>query len=495
MKSTNAAAIDMLHGSPAPAMRGSAAMASSGGMPPPTGAHPYPPHPGDVQAKLHHHATSTTSGAGPGAHYSAAMRHYGAKAAAAWAARPARERRAVCFVLIFLGLVTMSVAQAVDTSAPAVAQAGLLPHIGLQAGGVLFADVNQYAIVAVADNDGSSASPTAPPPSLIGGNKAEAIPAATTRRDPATAVITGHLTFNVATKQWGIEWDGAPRWISARLAVGGRGMELSTLQYWRDDKLYACDDRTGIVYELTVHDGADPSAVPRFILPDGNGNVGRGMRCEWSTVKGDFLFLGSTGKPRTEVRTGAVMDTNALWVKSISPLGEVKHLDWSLAYERLRTAVGLPPAAAAGAGGGGGAAPAAAGYVIHECAAWSRVHRSWVFVPRHVSSGAYNPNDELKHGSTVLVITDAAFRTSRTVPLPQMRSSRAPYGVTECKFVPNGRDDALVIVKAVTHDDGTFESVVAMVSLDGRLIMDDAPMPPGFQFEALELRPMLHSAE
>uniref|UniRef100_A0A7S1QWB9 Apyrase n=1 Tax=Neobodo designis TaxID=312471 RepID=A0A7S1QWB9_NEODS len=443
------------------------------GVPPPTGAHPFPPHPGDVQAKLHH-----SSGGGAGAHYvGAAVRYYSNKAAAAWNARPARERRAVFFFLVFLVLVSLSVAQAVDTSAPAVAHAGILPNIGLQAGGVLFADVNQYAIVAVADNDGSPSSPTAPPPPTDGPDATEA---KRRRGDPATAVIMGKLTFSPATKHWSVEWGGAPQWISAMFAVGGRGMELSTLQYWRDDKLYACDDRTGIVYELTVHEGSEPTAVPRFILPDGNGNVGRGMRCEWSTVKGDFLFLGSTGKARIDVRSRGVIDTNAMWVKSVSPLGEVRHMDWTLAYAKVRSVLGITNAD---------------GYAIHECAAWSRVHRSWVFVPRHVSNAAYTPEDENKHGSTVLVITDAAFRTARTVPLPPMRSSATPFGVTECKFVPNGRDDALVIVKAVTKADGTFESVVAMVSLDGRLIMDDAPMPAGFQFEALELRPMLHSAE
>lgn len=398
------------------------------------------------------------------------------KVATTWANRPAYERRAIVFVVVFMLLVVLSVSRALDSTAPGVAgQIGVLPQVGtvLRHGGILIADVNQYAVTAVADNDGSSIGPTQPPRAASSSTSADQY--GTT---PSTAIVTGKLVYDSQHQTWQLEWSAAVQWIGALFAVNGRGMELSTLQYWREGRLFSCDDRTGIVYEITTQEGAKPQAVPRFILADGNGNVGRGMRCEWSTVKGEYLLFGSTGKPRTDVKSNLVINQDALWVKSISPLGEIRHLDWHDQYEKLRTSLGIFKGN---------------GYVVHECGVWSRVRREWLFVPRHVSSSPYDPADERRHGSTVMIIVDVNFRAPRVVALPPTKSSSTPFGVTECKFVPNGRDDLVVIVKALLRDDGTFQSVMAIVSVDGRLVMDDAAMPPGFKFEALELRPMLHS--
>jgi soluble calcium-activated nucleotidase 1 len=407
------------------------------------------------------------------------LRIFAARVAAAWGARPAYERRAVLFVLVFVLLVGLSVWSAVDAAAPVGGQVGgILPNIGGFGGhtGILVADVNNFAVTAVADNDGVSG------PAGASNSASEKLrkeigapPGAPT---PSTALVTGKLSFDPRTQQWSIEWSPTPQYVTGMITVGGRGMELGTLQYWRDGKLYSCDDRSGIVYELIVQEGSEPQAIPRYIVPDGNGNAARGMRCEWATIKGDFMMLGSTGRPRTDIKSNLIVNSDALWVKAISPLGEVRHLDWTEPYAKLRAALGIVRGN---------------GYVVHECAAWSRVRRQWVFVPRHVSSTPYDPADERKHGSTVIVITDSNFATTRVVALPPMRSSSTPFGVTECKFIPNGKDDALLLVKAITRDDGTYESVVAIVRIDGQLIMDDRPMPPGWKFEALELRPLLHS--
>lgn len=52
-------------------------------------------------------------------------------------------------------------------------------------------------------------------------------------------------------------------------------IELSELVVF-NGKLYSCDDRTGIVYELMNLDGDDVIPVPWVILADGNGTVPKG---------------------------------------------------------------------------------------------------------------------------------------------------------------------------------------------------------------------------
>lgn len=54
-------------------------------------------------------------------------------------------------------------------------------------------------------------------------------------------------------------------------------MELSELMVF-NGKLYSCDDRTGIVYELTNLDGDEVVPVPWVILADGNGTISKGRQ-------------------------------------------------------------------------------------------------------------------------------------------------------------------------------------------------------------------------
>ena len=52
-------------------------------------------------------------------------------------------------------------------------------------------------------------------------------------------------------------------------------MELSELIVF-NGKLYTCDDRTGIIYNLITSESDEISPVPWVILADGNGTVPKG---------------------------------------------------------------------------------------------------------------------------------------------------------------------------------------------------------------------------
>ena len=73
-----------------------------------------------------------------------------------------------------------------------------------------------------------------------------------------------------------MEWDGGePLVVKSDLNQGGRGMELSELIVF-NGKLYSCDDRTGIIYNLITTDADEVLPVPWVILGDGNGTLPKG---------------------------------------------------------------------------------------------------------------------------------------------------------------------------------------------------------------------------
>jgi hypothetical protein len=80
--------------------------------------------------------------------------------------------------------------------------------------------------------------------------------------------------------QLSLEWDDSRvhsvEEIKGKLSYGGRGMELSTLNKF-NGHLYACDDKTGIVFDLEISDSMHISPIPWVILADGNftGPTGR----------------------------------------------------------------------------------------------------------------------------------------------------------------------------------------------------------------------------
>lgn len=89
-------------------------------------------------------------------------------------------------------------------------------------------------------------------------------------------LLNGRLTLNDDFKNADISFDHEPQEISTEYSFGGRGMELSELVVF-NGKLYSCDDRTGIVYEVLTNEKS-PRVVPWVILVDGDGrNTSKGI--------------------------------------------------------------------------------------------------------------------------------------------------------------------------------------------------------------------------
>lgn len=70
----------------------------------------------------------------------------------------------------------------------------------------------------------------------------------------------------------------------------------------------------------------------RYIVPEGDGTVDKGMKLEWATVKDGKLVVGSIGKEFTD-KTGAITGYNNNWVDFIDEHGGVTFEDWTENYE------------------------------------------------------------------------------------------------------------------------------------------------------------------
>ena len=380
--------------------------------------------------------------------------------------RTEAQKRAALFVLVFIVLVMMRAFVANDDpTASSTTTNGLLYH-RFDHQKYLVADVPQFALLAVADNDEK--------------NDAKSLVINEASTVKYSALVEGTLSVaNDPTSgkvKMSVTWSGQPQLLRGALLQDGRGMELSTLQFWKGARLYSCDDHTGILYEISTGDGVAPRLFPRHILADGDGDTPRGMKCEWTTSKGDYLYVGGTGQPWVN-DDGFVVSKSSMWIKTISPQGVIRNIDWTHPYETLKRAMGVGEQ----------------GYLTHECALWSSKLSRWIFIPRHVSNTKYVPGNEREHGSTAILIADATFSQVLAIQL-QGTSEYPKAGVTDCKFVPNGREREIIIVKI---DEGAkqdnFRSFVSVVNTEGEVLMADVPMPKGWKFEGIELRPLIHS--
>eukprot|EP00002_Diphylleia_rotans_P018731 TRINITY_DN3626_c0_g1_i3.p1 TRINITY_DN3626_c0_g1~~TRINITY_DN3626_c0_g1_i3.p1 ORF type:complete len:348 (+),score=68.91 TRINITY_DN3626_c0_g1_i3:77-1120(+) len=175
--------------------------------------------------------------------------------------------------------------------------------------------------------------------------------------------------------------------LSTAINEGGRGLELSELVRF-NGKLYTFDDRTGIMFEIV-----GDKVVPRTILMDGNGETSKGFKCEWATVKGDLLYVGSTGK-EWSTPEGVMVNNNPQWVKTIDSEGHVAHYDWRNHYELMRLATGT----------------SYPGYLIHESAYWHAKHAKWYFLPRRASAESYDDKLDEKRGTNIMLAISENFQ-------------------------------------------------------------------------------------
>ncbi|XP_078042002.1 apyrase [Augochlora pura] len=269
---------------------------------------------------------------------------------------------------------------------------------------------------------------------------------------------TGSLFWNPSTTFISVIWDNKTDMLTTSLTMKGRGMELSELLVF-DGRLLAFDDRTGVIY---VIEGKE--AYPWLILMDGNGKSKKGFKIEWATVKDEHVYVGSSGKEWTS-DNGIFLNNDPLWIKIVSPRGEVYSTYWDFNYKRLRQAINIE----------------FPGYMIHESGVWSNIHKSWFFLPRRCSQDQYDGTKDEKMSCNVLLQTDENFTNVKVTKISNFVPIR---GFSSFKFLPGSKDMIIVALKTEEYLGKTATYITAF-TIAGAMIMQDTRIEDK-KFEGLE---------
>lgn len=275
-------------------------------------------------------------------------------------------------------------------------------------------------------------------------------------------ILNGELKMNRDNTVGNIEFNNKPIEISQQYAYGDRGMELSELVVF-NGRLYSCDDRTGIIYEILAEKGL---AIPWVILSDGDGTTsGKGFKCEWMTVKGSKLYVGGLGKEWTTPQ-GVLVNHNPQWIKVVGHLGDVIHVDWTENYNKIRSVLGY----------------SYPGYMIFESCVWNRHQKKFFFMPRRASSEAYDEVLDEKRATNLLINSDYKFSEIAYKMVGQIVATR---GYSSFKFVPGTKESVIVALKT-EEDQGETRSFVSVLDIEGNVLVKDIQISSNLKYEGIE---------
>ncbi|ODM91068.1 Soluble calcium-activated nucleotidase 1 [Orchesella cincta] len=259
-----------------------------------------------------------------------------------------------------------------------------------------------------------------------------------------------------------VEWDeSAIHVIKSGLAYSGRGMELSTLNVF-NGRLFSCDDRTGVIYELVRDGSLEIIPTPWAILADGN-YTGGSFKCEWATVKDGDFYVGGNG--RDLVTPEGKIIKNSKFVKRITAHGEVTHLDWAENFDKMATALNIH----------------FPGFVVHEAAGWSDILDKWMFMPRYVSSEKFDINALRHSGSNVVLMADEHFDNVQVGHIGQVIPT---HGFSGFKWIPGTNDQLVVALKSLEVENKQQTYIMAF-DLRGNVLLPETKISDQ-KFEGIE---------
>ncbi|CAF0703078.1 unnamed protein product, partial [Brachionus calyciflorus] len=275
-------------------------------------------------------------------------------------------------------------------------------------------------------------------------------------------LLKGRLILNDDLRNAEIEFDHEPSELSTQYSYGDRGMELSELIVF-NGKLYSCDDRTGIIYEIHADRNM---AIPWVILVDGDGkNTSKGFKCEWMTVKNRKLFVGGLGKEWTTSK-GVLVNHNPQWVKVVGHLGDVSHVDWVENYNKIRSE-------------GGYSYP---GYMVFESCAWSRNENKWYFLPRRASKESYDEKLDEQRATNLMISADENFEKISYKSIGTIVPIR---GYSSFKFVPETNERLIIALKS-EEDNGSTRTYVTLFDVSGLILIQDKLISDKLKYEGIE---------
>ncbi|OAF68755.1 Apyrase, partial [Intoshia linei] len=250
--------------------------------------------------------------------------------------------------------------------------------------------------------------------------------------------------------------------LISKLAYQHRGMELSELIVY-DGRMLTIDDRSGIVYEIKNYD----TVVPRYILSDGPGNMTKGFKGEWATVKDKKLYIGGMG--REYIAQGQVENQNNLWIKIIGKENVVISVMWDKMYNYLRKRTGyIYP-----------------GYISHEAVVWDDINKQWCFLPRRASNNSYTEEEDLVSGTNLFICTNEANTRYKQIKIGEIEKL---LGFSSFRFVPHTENKLIVAIKTHEQPEDSLlknKSYLWLFDINGNVYADHILIGEG-KYEGLE---------
>ncbi|CAO4385960.1 unnamed protein product [Caenorhabditis nigoni] len=274
-------------------------------------------------------------------------------------------------------------------------------------------------------------------------------------------VSRGFLKVSSDQKHAEIHFDkDSEYFVDTNIAAGGRAMELSDLAVF-NGKLYSIDDRTGLIYQIS-----DKKAMPWVLLNDGPGNVIKGIKGEWMTVKDTELIVGGLGKEWTTT-DGEYVNDHPMWVKHVSAHGAVHHENWKDVFIRVRRAAGIEYP----------------GYMIHEAVQWSPIHRKWFFLPRRMSTEKYSEAEDENRGTNVLIVGNEELTDFQVIRIGS--DEHKSRGFSAFQFVPNTHHQLIAAIKSEEKDGKPVASYACVFDIHGNVILDDFLLHGPYKYEGI----------
>ncbi|XP_011298540.1 soluble calcium-activated nucleotidase 1 isoform X2 [Fopius arisanus] len=271
-------------------------------------------------------------------------------------------------------------------------------------------------------------------------------------------VKKGVLMWKPKERRISLHFDEKHITLSSNIAMKDRGMELSELVTF-DGKILTFDDRTGLVFYLERD-----KIYPWIILMDGDGKTAKGFKSEWAAVKDNLLYVGSMGKEWT-TPGGDFVNNHPMWMKIISPRGDVRSVDWTDNYKKLRRAINIE----------------FPGYMLHESGTWSEKRKSWFFLPRRCSGERYNETTDEVMSCNYLLTADEDFSRIQTTKIV----GRIPIrGFSSFKFLPDTDDTIIIALKSEEYQGRTATYITAF-TIEGEILLADMKIAD-LKFEGFE---------
>ncbi|VVC45458.1 Apyrase,Six-bladed beta-propeller, TolB-like [Cinara cedri] len=324
----------------------------------------------------------------------------------------------------------------------------------------------------------------------------------------------GNMTYDFHLNEVTVSWDDkdngeeykSHNWNDDT----GRGFELSELATFYG-RLFTVDDQTGVVY---IYD-TDRFLAWKVIREAKDSSTA--MKIEWTTVKDNVLYVGSTGR-----------DKSSSGVAIIDKDGNIEYTNWEKYYAKLRKSVDIQlpgyvdnesciwshvyrhlfflPRKTFDAKPGRAAATennqktthlnweedfGNVRYMTHEACVWSEVHQRVFFLPRKASTTEYNEKEDSHKGTNILLSATVDFDD---IQVKTIGINVPDRGYSSFKFVPHTDDKVIAAILTTEKDDEESNitpapkitaTYLTVFTVDGEIIYEQTKVSD-LKFEGLE---------